>query len=134
MEKKVILSTVAGFVTMFLAGWVLFGMILQTVMAKWQEAIGTCGNIEPSMTPMIVAHVALSLLLALLIYKLGQTSFMGGAKTAAWVSVLLVLWYDGWMFATFPFMTLEMSMYDVIGNTLVNALAGGVIGLVQSKV
>ncbi len=134
MEKKVILSTLAGFVTMFLSGWVLFGMILKGQMEKWQTAIGDCGNMEPAFAPMIIAQLALSLLLAILIIRLGKMNFKSGLITAAWVNLLVVIWYDAWMWASFPFMTMELSLYDVIGNVVVGALAGGVIGWVASRI
>lgn len=134
MEKKLLLSTLAGFLVIFFGGWVLFGMLLKSSMEKFMAAMGSCAMSEPSFVPMIVAQLAISLLLAWLIVRMNRTSFAGGAILAAWVTFLIIVWYDGWMFATFPFMTMEMSLVDVLGNTALGALAGGVMGWVASKV
>lgn len=134
MNKKVLLATLAGFVTQFLAGWLLFGMILKGVMEAWQAQMGDCGSAEPAFLPMIVAQVAFALLLSLLITRLGKEGFMPGLITGAWITLLIMIWFDGWMFASFQFMTNEMSAYDILGNTAIGALAGGVIGWVASKV
>lgn len=133
MERKVVLSTVAGFITMFFSGWLLFGILLKGLMEKWQSAVGDCGTIEPVFAPMIIAQVAMCLLLATLLIRMNKETFMSGMITAGWITLLIVIWYDGWMWASFPFMNLEFAIYDVIGNTILGALTGGVIGWVASR-
>ncbi len=133
MERKIVLSTVVGFVTMFLSGWLLFGMILKGQMEKWQAAIGDCGNLEPDFPAMIIAQVALSLLLAILLIRMNKETFMSGCIAGGWITLLIVIWYDGWMWATFPFMDLEMAAFDIIGNTIIGSLTGGAIGWVASR-
>lgn len=133
MERKIVLSAVAGFVTMFLSSWLLFGILLKAQMEKWQAAVGDCGNLEPDFPAMIIAQVAMCILLAILLTRLNKETFMSGCITAGWITLLIVIWYDGWMWATFPFMDLEMAAFDVIGNTIIGALTGGVIGWVGSR-
>ncbi len=73
-------------------------------------------------------------LLAILIIRLGKTGFMAGMVAGAWITLFIVIWYDAWMWATFPFMTMELSAYDIIGNLVTGALTGGVIGWVASRI
>lgn len=133
MERKIVLSAVAGFITMFLSGWLIYGFLLKGQMEKWMAAVGDCGNAEPAFAPMIIAQVAICLLLAILLIRLNKDTFRSGMMTAAWIMLLTMIWFDGWMWATFPFMDLEMAAFDVIGNTIIGALTGGVIGWVSSR-
>lgn len=134
MVKKLILSTLAGTVVLFLLGGLLFGLLLAAPMAEFMKAFEACAYPQPPVQFIVLANISMAILLSLLLYKLGISTFSGGIKATVWIVFLLMFWFDMWMFATFKAMTLQMSLLDIIGNTTIGALAGGVIGWVLGKV
>jgi len=133
MIKKITLSTLAGFVVISLAGWLIMGFLFKEQMKELMEGMAACGTTEPNMLFMFLANLTLSLLFAILFYKMGIITFLSGLVAGIWISVLLLLWYDLWMFSSFNFMTLKACVFDVIGNAVTGGLAGGVMGLILGK-
>lgn len=134
MTKKIILSTLAGAVTLFLLGGLIFGVLLAAPMAEFMKAFEACAHAVPPMQFIIFANIAMALMYSLILNKFGISTFKGGLTAAAWISFLLIFWFDMWMFATFTGMNVQMMVFDILGNTAVGALAGGVIGWVLGKV
>ncbi len=134
MIKKILLSTLAGAVTLFLLGGLIFGVLLAAPMAEFMKAFEGCAHPVPPMQFIVFANIAMALLLSLILSKLAVSTFSRGLKAAVWVVFLIILWFDMWMFATFSGMTVQMLLFDIIGNTTIGTLAGGVIGWVLGKV
>ncbi len=134
MIKKILLSTLAGAVALFLLGGLIFGVLLAAPMAEFMKAFEACAHPVPPMQFIVFANIAMALLLSLILSKLGISTFTGGLKAAAWIVFLIILWFDMWMFATFSGMTVQMLLFDIIGNTTIGTLAGGVIGWILGKV
>jgi hypothetical protein len=82
----------------------------------------------------LIANLLSALLLSILFNKLGVGTFKTGATNGVWIGALLSFWFDTWMFGTFPSMTLKIMIIDVITNTVLITLAGGVIGWILGKV
>lgn len=134
MYQKITAATLCGALTLFLAGGLIFEVVLKSWMTENIKAMGDCVNISPNMLHIILANLVLALLFSTVLYKFGISTFRSGAIAAAWIAFLLVIWFDVWMFATFHFMTTQMFLMDVVTQTLMGALAGGVIGWVLGKV
>lgn len=134
MEKKIIVSTLAGFVALFLVGGLIFGLALAGQMEEFNKALGDCAVAGQPMLQIVLANLVMALLLSILLYKLGISTFKTGVTTAAWIAFLLIVWFDIWMFAMLKAMNFNMMLIDVVGNTLTIALGGGVIGWVLGKV
>lgn len=134
MEKKIIFSTLAGTVALFLIGGLIFGLALAGQMEEFNKALGDCAVTGQPMIQIILSNLVMALLLSILLYKLGVSNFKSGAITAAWIAFLLIVWFDIWMFAMLKAMNFNMMMMDVIGNTITIALGGGVIGWVMGKI
>ena len=134
MEKKIILSTLAGTVTYFLIGGLVFGLLLANMMAEWTKALGDCAVTGQPYAQIILANLVMALLLSIVLNKFGVNTFKGGLMTSAWIVFLIAIWFDIWMFATLKAMTVNIMLIDVIANTAVGALSGGVIGWVLGKV
>ena len=136
MEKKTILATLGGAVVLFLLGGLAFAVILGNMYGDWSKALGDCvyqGDQMPIYVP-IVANLFMALLLSLVYNKLGIGTFKTGAMHGAWIGALISLWFDTWMLGTFPSFTINMVVMDLIANTILSALGGGVIGLILGKV
>ena len=134
MEKKIIFSTLAGTVVYFLIGGLVFGVILANMMAEWTKALGDCAVTGQPYLQIILANLVMALLLSIVLNRFGVSTFKGGLVTSAWIVCLIIVWFDIWMFATLKAMTVNIMFFDVIANTIVGALSGGVIGWVLGKV
>jgi hypothetical protein len=134
MYKKIILSTLGGAVVLFLAGGLIFGVLLMDMMTGMMETCKVCMNETMSMPWIVVANIIQALLLAIVLDKFGISTVKNGAIAGAWITLLIGVMFDSWMFAQFNFMTPNMMVIDVIANTVMGALAGAVIGLILGKV
>jgi len=136
MDKKVVFGTLAGAVTLFVLGGAVFGFLLKDYMNEWMTAFGDVAykmEEAPWMT-IVGANILLALLLSLLFSKLGISTFQGGLMNGLWILIILYLWFDMWMFATFKPMTTNMMLIDVASNTVVGSIAAGVIGWINGMV
>ena len=134
MEKKVIFAALGGAIAQFLVGGLVFGLVLKSMMDEMMKALGDCANPNPSMLNILLANLSLSILLAISFSKFNISTFKGGLINGLWMGVLIMFWFDQWMFATFNFMTINLFVFDMISNTLMIALSGGVIGWILGKV
>lgn len=134
MYKKVILSALGGTVALTLLGGLIFEVLFKDAMAEMMSAMGSAANANPDIVLILLANLTMSVLLALLLNRFNVSTFQGGLMGSVWVVFLIILWFDIWMFATFNFMTPKMMAIDMVSNTVMGALAGGVIGWIQGKV
>lgn len=134
MEKKIIFGTLAGAITSFLLGGLIFGFLLKDMMAEWMTAFQGCAHLEPPMLPIALANIVISLLLALYLHHSSVSTFMGGLKAGVIFFLLLQIWFDLWMFASFKGMTINLMAIDIVSNTILGTLSAGVVGWVFGKV
>lgn len=134
MATKIILSTLGGAVTAFLAGWLIMGILLAHMMDEMMEKAAGCMSAEPGMLFIAVANIVLMLLLSILFTRMNTRTFKAGLLNGAWITFLMIIWFDIWLFASFNFMTPKSMVVDVIGNTVIGSLGGGVVGWILGKV
>src|SRR6476646_6423643 len=94
MNKKNLLSILAGFVISFVLGMVIYGMLLMNYMSS-----GVMAGLNKPMEEMIWWAMILSNLVGVILmnYVLnlaGANNFMKGAQTIFWVGLLMALSYD----------------------------------------
>lgn len=134
MNKKVLLSALGGGLTLFVVGGILFEFLLKDTMSDMIKAMGSVYNQNPNFATIALAQFILGLILAIFIDKSNANTFVSGLTTGAWMSFLIIFWFDLWMFTTFNFMTVSMALFDTISNTALGAVASGVIGFIQGKI
>ncbi len=134
MYKKILLSTLGGAVTLFLIGGLIYGFLLADYMAEQMAAGKACMNAEMSLGIIGVINIVQALLLSLVIDKFGISTWQSGAVAGAWITFLMIIWFDLWMLASFNFMPTSFILIDVVINTIFGAAAGAVIGLILGKV
>ncbi|MBL7812833.1 MAG: hypothetical protein JNL57_11465 [Bacteroidetes bacterium] len=133
MNNKLIFGTLAGGAALFLVGGLLFAVLFSNLMEEWMKALECCTYKEPVMWPIVVANLSLAFLMSLVMDKTRANSVNAGVICALWFTPLVMLWYDMWMFASFPAMNIKMLVIDVIGNSIPGVAAGAVIGWVYSR-
>lgn len=133
MLARLLAASVAGGVTFFVLGLVIYGLILEErVMRPNMNAFPGLMNEEPVWLPLILANVVSALLLAFIFEKWASIrTFVGGMKGGAIVLFLISLNFQLMFLA---FMNLSKNyipnVADVIGSTVMGAISGGVIGQV----
>ncbi|MBK7233973.1 MAG: DUF1761 family protein [Saprospiraceae bacterium] len=133
MEKKILIGTLVGTVVQFCLGGLVFVVLLKDMMAEWMTAFQGCAHAEPPMLPVVLAQLVISLLLAILMHRNAISTFKGGAMFGLLFFLLIYIWFDLWMFASFTGMTSKLMMIDAISNTIIGTITAGFVGWVYGK-
>lgn len=133
MLTRLLAATVAGGITFFVLGFLIYGLILEErVMKPNMNSYPGLMNEVPVWIPLILANMVSALLLAYIFEKwAGIRTFIGGMKGGAIVWFLIALSFQLMFLA---FMNLSKNyipnVADVVGSTVMGAIGGGVIGQV----
>jgi hypothetical protein len=134
--KKRIMATLAGFVVLFLMGWLLYGMLLMDFFAA---NAGSATGVMRSDTEMvwwalILGNVLQSYLLVYIFGKWGNiTTFGAGLQNGAIIGLILGYAYDLTMYGTSNTMNLTGTLVDPLVAAVMMGVAGGVIGTVLGR-
>jgi hypothetical protein len=118
MNTKVLMAALAAFVVLFLAGWVIFGMLLMDYMKD--AMVHTEGLLaEPNLGLIAGGNLVFGLLYAWLANAMGATTLVKGLMNGAIIGALLCLALD---------LTLsgQMEMYKEYSTIAVDVLANAV--------
>jgi len=135
-SKKRILATIAGFVTLFILGWLLYGMLLVDFYAA--NAGSATGVMRADMDMVWWALVLGNVLQAyLLVYIFSKwttvNSFGGGLQAGITIGLILGYAFDLTMYATSNTMNLTAALVDPLVLAGMMGLTGGVIGIVLGR-
>ncbi|MBK8425249.1 MAG: hypothetical protein IPL27_04370 [Lewinellaceae bacterium] len=132
MNTKVLLAALAGAVTTFLTGWLIYGIALKGFFeAQMVESAKGVMRTEPGMLYIFLGCLSWSLLLALLYSRwAGITTLKSGAIAGAWISFLIALGANLFSYASMDAFQFPSVVVDALVNAVQGALAGGVIGAV----
>ncbi|HBB90186.1 MAG TPA: hypothetical protein DC042_00255 [Bacteroidales bacterium] len=134
MVKRILIATLATSVTGFGVGFLIMGVLLAEPMKEMYEAAASCLLTEPAMVYIVIANIVIALLFVILFTRMNVNTFKAGLWNGAWITFLMIVWFDVWMFASFDFMQFKIMVLDVIGNTVIGTVAGGVAGWVLGKI
>jgi len=133
MLLRVLAATVAGGITLFFLGWLVYGILLMDFMKdNMVNYPGLMKEPMPDMVPLVIANLVIAGLFAFVFeYWATIRTFVGGLKGGAIMMFLIALYID---LSFMSFMNIMKGMtpviVDVIAATVIGAIAGGVIGLV----
>lgn len=133
MLTRVLAAAVAGGVTFFILGFVIYGLILENaVMKPNMNTYPGLMNETPVWIPLVLANLVSAFLLAYIFDKwAGIRTFIRGMQGGAVVWFLIALSFQLMFLA---FMNLHKNyipvIADVLGSTVMGAIGGGVIGQV----
>ncbi|MGB7203818.1 MAG: DUF1761 family protein [Pyrinomonadaceae bacterium] len=134
MLTRLLVATVAGGVTFFVLGFLLYGLVLDPMVMKPNmnpDALKLM-NEPPMWIPLVLANFVSAFLLAYIFDKwAGIRTFRGGLEGGAIVWFLISLSFQ-LMFLAFMKMSNNYTpaIADVVGSIAMGAIGGGVIGLV----
>lgn len=134
--KKRIMATLAGFVTIFLLGWLIYGMLL---MDFFQANSGTASGVlrtdsEMIWWALIVGNVLQAYFLVYIFDKWASiTSFGSGLQAGATLGLIIGFAYDLTMYGTSNTMNLTAALVDPFVTAILMGITGGVIGYVLGR-
>lgn len=134
--KTRIMATLAGFVVIFLLGWLFYGLIL---MDFYASNSGSAQNVMRTEDDMVWWALILGNLLQayFLVYVFGTwtniSSFGGGFKAGAIIGLILGLGFNLTMYGTSNMMNLTASLIDPFVSMIMMGITGGVIGVILGK-
>ena len=132
-SKKFLTGTLVGGIAFFFLGYLIYGMALVNFMSSHA---GSATGVQKSMEEftwwaLIVGNLASGALLSYIFLKWANvSSFASGASAAAVVGFFASMGFDMVMFATSNLMDLTAIVVDILAFTVMNAVVGGIIGVV----
>ncbi len=134
--KTRIMATLAGFVVLFMLGWLLYGMLLMDFFVANAGSATGVNRAEDEMVwwALIVGNVLQAYLLVYIFGKWANiTTFAEGLKGGAMIGLILGYAYDLIMYGTTNIMNLTAALVDPLIAAVMMGLAGGVIGWVLGR-
>jgi hypothetical protein len=134
--KTRIMATLAGFVVLFMLGWLLYGMLLMDFFVANAGSATGVQKTEDEMVwwALIVGNILQSYLLVYIFGKWANiNSFAGGLQGGAMIGLILGYAYDLIMYGTANIMNLTAALVDPLIAAVMMGLAGGVIGWVLGR-
>jgi len=121
---------IAGAVTTFLLGWVIFGMLLMDLMNKHPGAAGNIGRATPEFLYLALGNVVMGFLFAYLFIKANINSLGSGFINGGIIGLLMSAGYNCIWYGTSIAVSKTGMAIDVAGSTVMFAISGAVVGLV----
>ncbi len=132
-DNKIIFAGLAGAVTLFLLGWLIYGMLLMDFMAaNAGSATGVMKTDEEmSLLWIFIGNLASGFLLAVIFGKYGNIkTAMGGAMAGALIGLLMAIGFDSIMYGTTHIMNMTGMGVDVVVTAVMFAITGAVVASV----
>jgi len=134
MNTKVLLASIAGAITTFLTGWVLYGMVLKgfydgQVLESAKSVMR--GDEDMLLWAIFVGGWAMAILLAIVFSRWANIStFKSGAIAGAWMLFLFGISFNMYVYGGMNAWTLTSVLVDPIVGAVQGAITGGVIAWV----
>ena len=137
MLARVLAATVAGGITFFILGFIIFGLILDPLVMKPNMSPETAKLMKdpPDWVFLILFNFVGAFLLAYIFDKWATIRTFGGGFIGGAIIFLIVDLYIQLMLAAFMNVShgLHPIIADLIGTMIVAGGAGGVVGIVLGK-
>jgi hypothetical protein len=132
MNIRVLLATVAGAVTIFLLGYLIWGILFLPYTKADEIQYAGLRKEPPDMLLLILKNIVQAFLLVYIFeYLAGIRTFLGGMKVGAIVMFLVTLSLNLSLLSIMNLHKgLTANILDVVGETARAAIGGGVIGAV----
>lgn len=134
--KKRIMATLAGFVVLFLLGWLIYGMLLMDFYAANSGSATGVMKEDGDMVwwALVVGNICQAYLLVYIFGKWANiTTFSGGFQSGAVIGLIIGLAFNLNMYGTSNLMNLTSALVDPIVSAIMMGITGGVIGAVLGR-
>jgi hypothetical protein len=132
MNMKVLVAIIVGSITIFLLGYLIFGILLAPYTKMGEIEYTGLRKVPPDFLLLMLKNIVQSFLLVYIFeYLAGIRTFLGGMKVGAIIMFLTTLSLN---LNLLSIMNLHngftANILDVVGETVRMALGGGVMGAV----
>jgi hypothetical protein len=131
---RIFLATLSGAVVQFLLGWLVYGLLLASFMGD------NCNSFPGLMKDMntasfyiltFISGLVMSFMIAYIFqYWAKFDKFLKGLLGGMFIGFFMALTYDLFSFAMMNLITVQSLIVDVISNTIIVGIIGGVIACV----
>lgn len=129
--NKFLMGTVAGGITFFLVGFIIYGLALMSFFEAHAGSATGVAKADMVWWALILGNMSSAALLSYIFLKWANiSSFGSGASAAAIIGFFMSLSYDMVNFATTNAMDMTGAFADVVVSVVYFAIGGGVIGAV----
>ncbi len=128
--KKLFTGTITGAVVFFLLGWLVYDKLLFDFIRSNPGEKGLIGRTDIKFAFLIAGQVLHGLLLAYIIVRAKVNGLGGGLIAGAVVGFLMAAAIDLTIYGTSLVMSKKGMAADVLGATIISAIAGAVIAAV----
>ena len=132
MNIRVLLATVVGAITVFVLGYLIFGILTASYVNEVAIQYAGLHKEPPDFTLLILKNIVQAFLLVFIFEYLGGIrTFLGGLKNGAIIMFLVTLSVNLSLMSIMNLNTgVRAEILDVLGETVRFAIGGGVIGAV----
>jgi len=129
--NKFLMGTVAGGITFFLVGFIIYGLVLMSFFEAHAGSATGVAKVDMVWWALILGNMASAALLSYIFLKWANiSSFGSGASAAAVIGFFMSLSYGMVNFATTNVTDMTGAFVDVMVSVVYFAIGGGVIGAV----
>lgn len=131
MKPKVIYAILGATATGFFLGWIIFGFILASFYKTQMTFYEGLEKDPPEMWAILLMNLSFATLLVYIYHAWAAIkTFMKGLTAGLIVFFLVTLGFDISMYGFMNLMTFQGTIVDIIANTILGGLVGGVAGLI----
>jgi hypothetical protein len=132
MNIRVLLATVVGAITVFVLGYLIFGILTYSYVNEVAIQYAGLYKKPPDFTLLFLKNIVQAFLLVFIFEYLGGIrTFLGGLKNGAIIMFLVTLSVNLSLMSIMNLNTgVRAEILDVLGETVRFAIGGGVIGAV----
>lgn len=128
--KKLLTGTIAGAVTTYLLGWLIFGMFIMDFIDDHSGVAGKLSRAEPDQLFLILGNLVMGLMFTYIFIKSNISSMAGGLMYGGIIGLLMSAGRNCITYSTTIAVSKTGMAADVIGATILFAVSGAVIGMV----
>jgi len=130
--NKILLGGIAGGISFFMLGWIIYGMLLMDFMASNSNQCAARPMQDMIWWAMILSNLALGFLLSIVFTWANTKGVIAGAKVAGILGLLFGISIDFSFYSmTTMYHNIMILFVDIVAYTLMTAIAGAVIAWVM---
>ncbi len=135
MNKKFMLSGLAGGVASYLMGWLMYGILFKDTLAGMAGPEPAKMLEVPNMLPLLVGNMFMGFFIAYIFNNLANiTTMMGGLTTGAIIGLFLGAGPNLINLGVTNSSTIQMACTDTVIYMIIAAVTGAVVGWVSGTV